>query len=98
MGATFIVNRLELKRILTVLRVGERNIDELLAELNKQHRHVNAIAFAQMLLKLGIKGDEVENVLRRIGIDDISISSIFNIIDEDKIKSTYGRVVDIRIE
>jgi hypothetical protein len=98
MGATFTVSRIGLKRTLTTLGVSEKKIDELTAELNKMHRHANAVTFAGMLQKAGLRTDEAANVLRRIGIDDISINSIFNMLEEDRIKSAYGKVVDLVIE
>lgn len=98
MGLSYTVNRIELKRTLTILGVSEKNIDDLLAELNKMHRHVNAVSFAGMLQKIGLKNEDIGDVLRRIGIDDITITSIFNVLDEEKIKSTYGRVVEILME
>lgn len=98
MGATFTVNRIELKRILTLLGISERSIDELIAELNKMHRHANAVTFAGMLQKAGVKEMDMANVFRRIGIDDITISNIFNTLEEDRIKNAYGRVVDLSIE
>jgi hypothetical protein len=98
MGVSFVVNRIGLKRMLTVLGVSEKNTDALLAELNRMHRHVNAVAFAGMLQKIGLKNSDIGNVLRRIGIDDITITNIFNVLDEEKIKSTYGRVVEILME
>ena len=98
MGATFTVSRIELKRTLTTLGVSERNIDDLLSELNRAHRHANAVIFAGMLQKAGLKQDDVANVLRRIGIDDITMASIFNVLEEEKIKGAYGRVVDMYLE
>lgn len=98
MGATFTINRIALKRMLTVLQLSEKSIDELLANLNKMHRHVNAVAFAGMLQRLGLKSESIANVLRRVGIDDITISSIFNMLDEERIKSAYGRIVEIYVE
>ena len=98
MGATFTVNRIALKRMLTVMMLSERSIDELIASLNKMHRHANAVAFAGMLQRLGLKSDSIANVLRRIGIDDITISSIFNVLDEERIKSAYGRSVEIYLD
>jgi len=98
MGATFTINRIELKRMLTVLGVGEKSIEDLLADLNKMHRHVNVVAFAGMLQRIGLRSEEVLNLLRRVGVDDITISNIFNVLDEDKIKSAYGRVVEISLE
>ena len=98
MGATFTVSRIELKRTLTTLGVSEKKIDELIADLNKAHRHANAVSFAGMLEKAGLKADDAANVLRRIGVDDITINSIFNVLEEDRIKSAYGKVVDLIIE
>ena len=98
MGVSLTVNRIELKRMLTVFGVSEKNIDELLNELNRMHRHVNVVGFSSMLQRLGVKNDDVANVLRRIGVDDITISSIFNVLEEEKIKSMYGRVVEIQLE
>ncbi|MDE1854803.1 MAG: hypothetical protein KGH57_00575 [Candidatus Micrarchaeota archaeon] len=98
MGATFTVSRIELKRTLTTLGVSEKKIDELTGELNRMHRHANAVVFAGMLQRAGLKAEDAANVLRRIGIDDIAISSIFNTLEEDRIKSAYGKVVDIVVE
>ncbi len=98
MGNTFIINRIELKRVLTVFGISERNIDALLSELNKMHKHANAVIFAGMRQKLGMKSDDIANVLRRIGVDDITIANIFNTIDEERIKNTYGRIVELFME
>lgn len=98
MGVTFTISRIELKRTLTVLGVSEKSIDEFLANLNKTHRHANAVAFAGMLQKLGLRTDDISNVLRRIGVDDITITNIFNMLDEERIKNAYGRVVEISFE
>lgn len=98
MGVTFTVSRMELKRTLTALGVNERSIDDMLAEMNKQHRHVNVVAFAGMLQKAGLSPDEAANVLRRIGVDDVSITSIFDTLDEERIKGAYGKVVDLVVE
>ena len=98
MGATFTVSRIELKRMLTSMGVSEKSIDELVANLNKMHRHANAVTFAGMLQKYALKSDDISNVLRRIGVDDITISNVLNTLDEERIKSTYGRIVDIVLE
>ncbi|MCL5239057.1 MAG: hypothetical protein M1286_01115 [Candidatus Marsarchaeota archaeon] len=98
MGSSFSISRIELKRMLTTLGVSERNIDGLVAELNRMHRHANAVAFAGMLQKIGLKADDVSNVLRRIGVDDITISSIFDTLEEERIKSAYGKVVELSFE
>lgn len=84
--------------MLTFLGVGEKHIDELVANLNKSRRHVNAITFAGMLEKLGLSQENVTNILRRIGIDDIAIESIFSTLDEERIKSSYGRLVEVTVD
>ncbi|MDE1869460.1 MAG: hypothetical protein KGH71_00545 [Candidatus Micrarchaeota archaeon] len=98
MGATFVVNRLELKKMLTMLKVSDKTIDELEANLNRLHRHVNAVSFAGMLQKVGLKQADVTNVFRRMGIDDISITEIFNALDEEKINETFGKIVVLTVE
>ena len=98
MGVTLTVSRIELKRMLTTLGISEKNIDDIIGTLNRAHRHANAITFAGMLQKAGLKSNDVANVLRRIGVDDIAITNIFNLLEEERIKSAYGRVVDITLE
>ncbi|MDE1845689.1 MAG: hypothetical protein KGH53_00170 [Candidatus Micrarchaeota archaeon] len=98
MGATFVVNRLELKRMLTMLKVSDKTIDELEANLNRLHRHVNAVSFAGMLQKVGLKQNDITNVFRRMGIDDINITEIFNALDEEKINETFGKIVVLTVE
>ena len=98
MGATFVVNRLELKKMLTMLKVSDKTIDELEANLNRLHRHVNAVSFAGMLQKVGLKQADITNVFRRMGIDDISITEIFNALDEEKINETFGKIVMLTVE
>jgi hypothetical protein len=98
MGESFTINRIELKRMLTVLGVSERSADEMLSELNKMHRHANAVTFAGMLQKVGLKSDDVSNLFRRIGVDDITIANVLNTLDEERIKNAYGKVVEISVE
>jgi hypothetical protein len=95
---TFIISRIDMKRMLTSMGISESSIEGMLSSLNKMHRHVNVVAFVGMLQKLGPKAAEVSNLLRRIGIDDVTITDIFNTLDEEKIKSTFGRVVTLVVE
>ncbi|MGC8628680.1 MAG: hypothetical protein ACP5T4_00510 [Candidatus Micrarchaeia archaeon] len=97
MGATFAVSRHALQRMLVLLGVSDKTVQELLGELNKQHRHINAIAFAGLLEKIGLKPEQVVNILRRIGIDDVTITNIMNGLDEEKIKKEYGKLVDLEL-
>ncbi|MEM3781465.1 MAG: hypothetical protein QXT43_00680 [Candidatus Micrarchaeaceae archaeon] len=83
--------------MLTIMGMSEKSIQEMLAELNKLHRHVNAVSFAGMLEKSGMKTEQVINVLRRIGIDDVTITNVLNMLDEEKIKKEYGRLVELEL-
>ncbi len=98
MGETFIISRIDIKKILTKLGISDKSTEELLSSMNKMHRHVNVVSFASMLQKLGLKQQDITNVLRRMGIEDIAITSVLNILDEEKIRGTLGRVVDLDIE
>ena len=97
MAGTYIINRIELKKMLTNLGCSDKNIEDMLANLNKMHRHVNAVAFVGMLQKLGLKSQDITNILRRMGIDDVTITNVLNMLDEEKIKSTFGKVVELSI-
>jgi hypothetical protein len=98
MAGTFAINRIDLKRMLTNLGVNDSTVEGFLASLNKMHKHVNAIAFVGMLQKIGLKQKDISNLLRRVGIDDVTITEIFNSLDEEKIRSTFGRIVELKVE
>jgi hypothetical protein len=83
--------------MLTLLGVSEKNIASLLSELNKQHRHINAVSFAGLLEEIGLKSDQVVNVLRRIGLDDITINNVMDELDKERIKKEYGRLVELEL-
>lgn len=92
------INKIELKRILNSFGVSIRSVEGMLGALDKMHKNVNAVEFAKMLFGLGLKQMQVETILRRIGIDDLAISDIFDRIDEDKIHQSFGRVVELGID
>ncbi len=94
---TFTVSRQKLQRMLNLLGISDKTIQDLVNTLNKQHRHVSAVAFAGLLEKTGLKTEQITNVLRRIGIDDVTITNIMNALDEEKIKKEYGRLVQLEL-
>ena len=98
MQGTFIISRVDLKKTLLALSISDGSIESMLNTLNKTHRHVNAVAFVGMLQKLGLKSGSINNILRRMGIDDTTITEITNTLDEEKIQSTFGKVVELLIE
>jgi hypothetical protein len=98
MAGTYMINKIELKRILHSFGVNITSVEKMLGELDKMHKNVNAIEFAKMLFGVGLKQLQVETILRRIGVDDLSISDIFDRIDEDKIHQSFGRVVELGVD
>lgn len=98
MGATFTISKLEFKKLLSGFKISDKNVDQIVAQIDKSYKHINAIALADQLQKFGMKQNDVANVFRRLGIDDITISNIFDIIEEERIKSTFGRLVEISVE
>ncbi|MGC8479254.1 MAG: hypothetical protein ACP5M9_01110 [Candidatus Micrarchaeia archaeon] len=98
MQNTFVVSKIDLKKMLSPLGVSPGSIESILNILDKSHKHVDAIAFVGMLQKLGLSSDNIENILRRIGIDDTRIIEIFNSLDEEKIEAMYGKVAELKVE
>lgn len=98
MAGTFTLNKIELRRILSSFKVSDKNIDFLLTQLDKMHRHANVIIFAEMLQKAGLKQSDAINVLRRAGIDDVTISNVMDAIEEDRIKNTFGRIIELSVD
>ncbi len=98
MGATFTITKIEFKRLLSGFKVSDKNIDEVLAQIDKSYKHINALFLAEQLQKFGLKQNDITNIFRRVGIDDITISNIFDIIEEQKIKSTFGRLIELYVE
>jgi ribosomal protein L12E/L44/L45/RPP1/RPP2 len=97
LAATFTIDRLKLKKLLAAYKVSDKNIDEILNTLNKTHRHMNAVAFVSLLERKGLKRDDAINILRRIGVDDVNITSVLNVIDEQRIKDAYGKIVELSV-
>jgi hypothetical protein len=98
LAGTFPVSKIEFKRMLSSFKVSDKNVDLILAQIDKSYRHINVVTLASELQKFGLKQSDIANIFRRIGIDDITISNIFDIIEEDKIKSTFGRLIELSIE
>jgi hypothetical protein len=98
MGETFIINRIELKRMLNLMGVSAKSEIGLEGDLNRMHRHINAVSFAGMLLKLGLSRDSIMTVFRKMGLDDISIINVLNALDEEKINEAFGKVAELSIE
>ncbi len=95
---TFTISRIELRRVLVLFGVTEKDIASILSSMEKSHRHVNVITFAAVLEKAGLSKEKVENIFRRIGMNDITIHDTMNMIDEQRISAETGRVYAIDLE
>ncbi len=95
---TFTVQRTVLRRILTAMHVDNKGIEALLSTMEKSHRHFNLAAFVSQLEKMGLERDQIANVLRRIGMDDITIASVFEMVDMQKISAEAGRVYNVTLD
>jgi chromosomal replication initiation ATPase DnaA len=97
MPGSFPINRIYLRKLLASFKVSDKSIDAIEENIRKLHNHINAVAFASLLERYGVDEDRIKIVFRDIGIDDVSIVNVFSIVDEQKIKATFGKVVDIDI-
>lgn len=94
----YAISRSELRRILVAFGMSERNIVNLFATLDKEHQHVNVISLTAMLQKSSLDRDSIANIFRRLGMDDILINDVFNIVDEQKITVETGRIFEATLE
>jgi len=95
---TFVIARGELRKVLVSLGMDEKNIIALFGILNKAHKHINMISFVTTVEKMGYDRDKSTKLLRRLGMDDISISNVFRMVDESKIDSEIGRVYNATVD
>lgn len=95
---SLIVNKVDLKKMVTSLGISEASTEAFLGRLDKMHQHIDAVGFVGMLEKLGIRQKDIANILRRIGFTDTKIVEVFNLLDEAKIETTFGKVVQLKVD
>lgn len=95
---TFIISRQDLRKMLIAFGINEKNLESMLSTMEKSHRHISAVSFAGLLEKAGIERDRVANILRRLGLDDLTVRAILDMSDEQKVVSETGRLFDATIE
>ena len=95
---TFVITRNELRRVLVAFGVSDKNAQSIFSAIDKSHKHINVITLASLLEKAGMSRNIMGNVLRRIGMDDITINGVFNMVDEQKISAETGRLYNAEIE
>lgn len=98
MAGTFTINKTELKRVLSSFKMSDKGIDIIIAQLDRTHKHVNVLTFTGMLQNAGLKQEEIINVLRRVGIDDVTISNLFDVLEEDRIRNTFSKLIELSLD
>jgi len=98
MSQTFIVKKIELIKILSLFNISDKNILEIISQLDKMHKHINAVTFIDLLQKYGLNYNQIRIILRRIGVSDVDISNMITLLEEEKIKMLYGNIIDIKVE
>lgn len=98
MSETYTIRREELRRILVAFKVNEKSIAKLISDMEKSHRHMNIIAFASMLEKLDINRRTMSMIFRRLGMDEITVNKVFNMVDEEKMLAESGRLYDATLD
>lgn len=94
---SFTISRNDMRKILVGLGMTEKTILALFGVLDKAHRHINAIALVTTVERMGLDREMSIRLLRRLGMDDITINNIFRMVDESKINAEIGRVYDAKI-
>jgi len=98
MPETYTISRDELRRILVAFKVSEKAIARLIGDMEKAHRHMNVIAFASMLEKLDISRQTMSQIFRRLGMDEIIVNKVFNMVDEQKMLAESGRLYEASLD
>ncbi len=93
-SSTFTILRTELRRVLLVFGMSEKSIEALFSSMEKSHRHINAVTLAAALEKSGIDRDKSTNIFRRLGMDDLTINEVLDMLDEQRINAETGRIYD----
>ena len=95
---TFVISRQELRRVLVAFGLTEKAIEPILANLEKSHRHINVVVFSSLLERAGLPRERIVDVLRRLGIDDITIRNILDIADEQRVIAETGRLFNVEVD
>ncbi len=78
--------------------MSDKNSESILNQLDRMHKHVNVVMFTGMLQNVGLKHNDIMNILRRAGIDDVTISNIFDMLEEERIRNTFGKMIELTVE
>ena len=92
---SYTISRIELRHLLASFKVSERNIEYLIEGIERAHRHINVITLASVLESFGVSVEQVREFLRRVGVQDVAVDRIIEMVDEHKIMAESGRIYEI---
>ena len=95
---TFTISRNELRKVLVSMGMSDKNVISLFGVLDKAHKHANSISFVTMLERMGMDRAKSTRILRRIGLEDITIENVMNMVDESKINAEIGRTYEATVD
>lgn len=72
--------------------IDERNIERMFAEMESTHMHMNVLSFSGMLQRFDVGHNKMMQILRRLGLDDLAISRVMDMIDEERLMAESGRI------
>lgn len=90
--------RKELKKLLVAYGIDERNIEMMFADMEKKHMHMNVLTFTGILQRSNISRIRIIQILRRLSINDVMISKIMDMLDEEKLIAESGRIYKATID
>ncbi len=89
---TYSIPKKELKKLLVAYGVDERNIERMFAEMESTHMHMNVLSFSGMLQRFNVGRNKMIQILRRLGLDDLAISRVMDMVDEERLLAESGRI------
>ena len=95
---TFTITRNEFRHVLVAFGVSDKSIQSIFAIMDKSHKHINIIMLASLLEKTGMTMEIMADVFRRMGMDDVMINNVFNMVDEQRISAEIGRLYNAEID
>ncbi len=97
-GISYSISKKEIKKMLVAYGVKEPQIESIIAEVEKKHMHINVIAFVLLLEKTSLSRNKIIQIMRRLGMDDIRLSRVLDMVDEEKMLAQAGHIYRAKVE
>ena len=72
-------------------------IKDILTQEELKNPEISTEYYFEKISLKSLKQDDIINIFRRIGVNDVKITEIMNVLDEQKINEAYGRAVELDI-